>query len=234
MDGGNLPEKEKIIASPDGVRFPVDKAILGPRFRRSIRSGGYEVKEATAIRQLVRKGDRVLEIGGGVGYISSLLAKDGRAAEIRSFEANPRLVPYIRRVHELNGFTTCSVTNALLADGPGPDLPFHIRTNFLASSMDLDAGESNIVETAMVPQQDIHALIAEFQPTFLVCDIEGAEAHLLPAADWSGLRVAVVELHPQWIGQAGVQAVFDGFHRAGLTYFAKTSHAKVVSFKRGF
>jgi hypothetical protein len=68
----------------------------------------------------------------------------------------------------------------------------------------------------------------------LVCDIEGAEAELLPAGDWSGLRAAVVELHPQWIGQAGVQAVFDAMQRAGLTYFPRASQAKVVTFRKGW
>ncbi len=44
----------------------------------------------------------------------------------------------------------------------------------------------------------------------------------------------MVELHPQWIGQAGVQAVFDAFHKAGLTYYPKTSDKKVVTFLKGW
>jgi len=43
---------------------------------------------------------------------------------------------------------------------------------------------------------------------------------------------AVVELHPQWIGQSGVQAVFDAMHKAGLTYFPRLSQSKVVTFKK--
>jgi hypothetical protein len=85
-----------------------------------------------------------------------------------------------------------------------------------------------------VPQRPLAEALAEARPTVLVCDIEGAEATLLPEGDWSCLRLAVIELHPQWIGQAGVQAVFDAMHRAGLTYFPKASEGKVVTFRRGW
>ncbi|HID08424.1 MAG TPA: FkbM family methyltransferase, partial [Armatimonadetes bacterium] len=37
---------------------------------------------------------------------------------------------------------------------------------------------------------------------------------------------------PQWIGQKGVQAVFDVLQSAGLTFFPKTSNKKVVAFLR--
>ena len=48
----------------------------------------------------------------------------------------------------------------------------------------------------------------------------------------SSLRVAIIELHPQWIGQSGVQAVFDAMSKAGLTYFPKASESKVVTFRK--
>ena len=76
--------------------------------------------------------------------------------------------------------------------------------------------------------------LARVAPTVLICDIEGAEADLLPAADLSGLRAAIVEVHPQWIGQAGVQAVFDAMNRGGLSYFPKASEGKVVTFRKGW
>ena len=77
-------------------------------------------------------------------------------------------------------------------------------------------------------------MLEEVRPEVLICDIEGGEAELLPAGDWSSLRAAVIELHPQWIGQSGVQAVFDAMQGAGLSYFPRASHGKVVTFRRGW
>jgi hypothetical protein len=111
-------------------------------------------------------------------------------------------------------------------------VPFYIRRNFLASSMDPEVEKSAITEEVAIPRHALGAVLEDLRPDLLVCDIEGAEADLLPAGDWSGLRAAVIELHPQWIGQAGVAAVFAAMARAGLTYFPMASEAKVVTFLR--
>lgn len=66
----------------------------------------------------------------------------------------------------------------------------------------------------------------------LICDIEGAEVDVIPEMDLSGVRAAIIELHPQWIGSKGVAAVFNAMMQAGLVYFPKWSNAKVVTFRR--
>ena len=220
--------------TPIGLRFPRDRDFISRRTEKALTSEGYEDKETRAVVQLLRRDDRVLELGSGIGYMSTLMARRRPLEAIETYEANPWLMPFIRAVHALNDRDDIVSHNAILSDGPGDPVPFYIRRDFLGSSMCLEDDPDSVVETVEVPRMDIHAVTARLKPTFLVCDIEGAEAHLLPAADLSHLRAAVVELHPQWIGQAGVQAVFDAFHRAGLTYFPKVSHAKVVCFKKGF
>jgi FkbM family methyltransferase len=216
-----------------GVRIPKDARVVTGRAQRNLRAGACERKESDAVLRMVRPGDRVLELGAGIGYMSALIATQTQAAAITAFEANPALLPFIAEVHRANGVTTATVENALLAAEAGPPRPFHIREDFLASSLDRDAADG-VVETVAVPVRAVGDVLAEVRPDVLVCDIEGAEAELLPAADWSGLRAAVVELHPQWIGQAGVQAVFDAMQRAGLTYFPRASERKVVAFRRGW
>ncbi|REC56304.1 FkbM family methyltransferase [Rhodosalinus sediminis] len=216
-----------------GVRIPKNGRVVRGRARRNLRAGTYERKESDAVLRIVRPGDRVLELGAGIGDISALIATQTQAAAITAFEANPALLPFIAEVHRANGVTTATVENALLAAEAGPPRPFHIREDFLASSLDRDAA-GGVVETVAVPVRAVGDVLAEVRPDVLVCDIEGAEAELLPAADWSGLRAAVVELHPQWIGQAGVQAVFDAMQRAGLTCFPRASERKTVAFRRGW
>ncbi|GAA6196215.1 FkbM family methyltransferase [Pseudophaeobacter arcticus] len=212
-----------------GMRFPLDRAILPPRIRTLLREGAYEAKEATAVRKLVKADDVVMELGAGIGFMSTLVATKTPAKSVHSFEANPQLMPYIAQVHAENNVTNAHVTNAVLGDQDGT-APFYIRKNFLASSLDPmeDAEDCTKVE---VPTRDVNAVIKELQPSVLICDIEGAEADLLPKMDLTGLRAVVIETHPQWIGKAGMQKVFRCMDAAGLVFFPRWSHGKVAVFR---
>jgi FkbM family methyltransferase len=215
-----------------GLKIPKHPQLTTGRVRAALRQGTYERKECEAVLRVARPGDRVLELGGGIGYMSTLLSVKAAVAQVVSYEANPALIPYIRSLHAANGVTTVDLRNALLSAAPGDPVPFYIRRNFLASSMDPEVEKSAITEEVAIPRHALAPVLEDLRPDLLVCDIEGAEADLLPAGDWSGLRAAVIELHPQWIGQAGVAAVFAAMARAGLTYFPKASEAKVVTFLR--
>lgn len=217
-----------------GMRFPRDERIIPPKRRRLLREGAYEQKEHGAIMAALRPDDVVIELGAGIGYISTAVARKGARA-VHTFEANPAMIPYIHAVHRLNGVADVHLTHAVLGATAGR-VPFYIRRDFTASSLDPDPGGQMAAPVAVeeVDMLDIRAVFAEVAPTFLICDIEGAEADLIPVADLSGLRCAVVELHPQWIGEAGVAAVFAAMTAAGLTYFPRGSQGKVVTFKRGW
>ena len=216
-----------------GLRFPDDSSVLTPRLRRLLRSRRYEAGEANAVRALVGPDDVALELGAGIGFMSTLMAKSCKAREVHSFEANPRLIRYIRQVHALNGVSQVKLTNALLGARKGK-ATFYERDDLLASSLDPDPPGvgAAVIATHEVEVLNIKTVMRAIKPTALICDIEGAEATLLPLADLSTVRVAVLELHPQWIGKDGVQAVFDAFHKHGLTFYPKLSEKKVVAFRR--
>ncbi|MFP4328004.1 MAG: FkbM family methyltransferase, partial [Paracoccaceae bacterium] len=217
-----------------GMKFPKHPQFTTGQVRGALRQDTYERRESEAVLRVVEEGDTVLELGAGLGYMSTLVAISAPGTTIHAFEANPALIPYIREVHAANGVADrVTVHNALLAARKSKPVPFYVRENFLGSSLDKDAA-GGVIETHEIEVRGFGATLRELKPDILVCDIEGAEADLLPAADLSRLRAAVVELHPQWIGQAGVQAVFDAMHKAGLTYFPKTSNAKVVTFRKNW
>ena len=224
--------KQRMIVSR-GLRFPLDPELLTRKQIRLLRGNLYEDKEFAAVRALVRPEDVVLELGAGMGFMSTVAAVKRRASAVHAFEANPRMIPYIHEVHRLNGATTAQVHHAVLGPGDG-SATFYVRAEFPDSSLDPDppGPVSEVIDTVEVERRDTARAFREIAPSFLICDIEGAEATLLPAADLSTLRCAVVELHPQWIGQTGVRAVFDAFHAAGLTFYPRTSHKKVATFRR--
>jgi len=245
MDGDGDVEFETVSGLPAatprmirsrGLLFPNDPKFIIQKTRRLLRTNTYEQREADAVRALVKSDDVAMELGAGIGFMSTLMAKSCKARAVHTFEANPTFIPYIRQVHEANGVAGKVVlTNALLGPSAGRTT-FYERENFAASSMiaDPQGMTSAVVAVHEVEVLNIAEVMAQIRPTALICDIEGAEAELLPLADLSTVRVAVVELHPQWIGQAGVQAVFDAFHAAGLTYHPKTSNKKVVTFLKGW
>ena len=94
-----------------GMKFPDDPTILRGRVRKLLRQNAYDAKESEAALRVVREGDRVIELGGGVGYMSTLVASKRNVASVHSFEANPNLIPYIRRVHAANGLSIVAALN---------------------------------------------------------------------------------------------------------------------------
>lgn len=213
-----------------GMRFPLEKQLLPRKVRMLLRRNGYEAKEALAAQRLVKRGDIVMELGGGVGFMSTLISTKTKATAIHTFEANPRLIPYIQRVHEANNVRNVQVHHAVLGDGSGTET-FYVRKSILDSSLaPLPEDDENVVQTS-VPRLDTNEMIAQIKPTVLVCDIEGAEADLLPTMDLSSLRAVLIELHPQWIGKEGISRVFDAFAAAGLVFFPRWSHGKVAVFR---
>lgn len=221
--------KEGFVVSR-GLKFPKHTGIIKGKLRASLRAGTYEGREADAVLRAVRKGDRVLELGAGIGFMSTHIARARDVEAVHSFEANPHLIPYIQSVHAANDVSVATVHNAILGDTAG-SVPFYVRKNLLASSMDRLDG-ANIIDEAQVEMRATQDVMRNLRPTVLVCDIEGAEADLIPSMDLSGLREAVIELHPQWIGPTGVNRIFSAFMDAGFAYFHRGSANKVVSFRR--
>jgi len=225
-------DKPKFIRSR-GLKFPYDPRVINRKRRRLLHDDAYEQKESEAVLRQIRPQDMVLELGAGMGYMSTLMAKKLGVKQVHAFEANPAMIPYIRSVHAANGVENVTVHNALLGAEDGA-VTFYVRGDFVASSMEDNLGDKHggVIARETVPVRPVSQVMEEIQPTALVCDIEGAEADLLPLMDLGGVRVAIVELHPQVFGQAGTAKVFAAMAAAGLTYFPRTSNAKVVTFRR--
>src|SRR4051812_37271559 len=85
-----------------GIKIELDPAIASDGLRNILSDGRYERTEGELLLRALDD-DRthsVLELGGGIGFVSALLC---RRCSIRSYhlvEANPDLIPVIRRTHE--------------------------------------------------------------------------------------------------------------------------------------
>jgi FkbM family methyltransferase len=212
-----------------GITIPLDETILSETLLQAIVSGKYEHKEAAELGRIVEQGERILEIGGGIGFISALCARNGKSEAIRVYEANPALIPFIHKVHEINHVTNVEVRNAVLLNSPGTETTdFYVRENFWASS--LSPKPFGYKEVVSVPVRSFNAEVEQFRPTMIICDIEGGEYDLFLNSNLSGIQKVYVEIHQRVLGRKGIKAVFDAFSARNFHYDQWHSSGSVVLF----
>lgn len=232
MDG-DPPTRDPFIISK-GMKFPKDGHFITGKLRGALRENRYEAKETNCILKLVRDGDTVIELGAGIGYMSTLVATRRKIKNVFAFEANPNLIPYIQSVYAANNLTNAHVIHGLLDKRNGSS-DFYVRNNLLSSSMTpQDDDTEKTTHKVKVDVLNAGHVFEEIKPDILIADIEGAEATLLPQLDLTSLRGAMIELHPQLVGPEGVNAVFRAMMDAGLAYYPRASTNKVVSFRRAW
>lgn len=190
-----------------GITVAFVPDIITPTIEKPMRKGKYEKGEVEIMRAILRPRDRLLELGAGVGVVSSAAARVDGVEAILSIEADPTLVPMIKETWRLNGIETAELRNGVAMAKTGAPVKFYVRKNYWASSMEPDSRPFERIEE--VPSAGMDTVITEFRPTVLSCDIEGGELGLLDEADLSGLRHIVMEVHPKVYGQEGLRQIVD-------------------------
>jgi FkbM family methyltransferase len=215
-----------------GIRLACEPGLIEGRVRTAIDEEWYELEESRNLPNIIEAGERVLELGTGLGFITTLLAKDERVEWVETFEANPRLARLARRTAELNGVADkVTVHNAVALPAPQVEsCDFYLREEFWASSMQAEPWEYQ--EKIAVPTVDLNALIAARRPTLLVIDIEGGELDLIAALDVGDVRKVFLELHQEVIGRQGMLKVFSALAERNFHYDQWHSEKTVVLFSR--
>jgi FkbM family methyltransferase len=213
-----------------GVAIPPDPAVLTPGIVAAMRAGRYEAEEARQIPLIVRPGDRVLEIGAGIGLISTLIARAPGVDRVVAVEANPFLLDYMARLHARNGVRRVRRINAALGAAAAASATFYLRRDFWMGS--LAPGPNPYVGTVEVPVLGLDALVREEAISLIVCDVEGAEATLFDGADLEGVDRVFLELHDHVTGLSGVRRLFAALDGHGFVYDPRHSSGSVVLFQR--
>ena len=188
-----------------GVQVPHSPFLNEKRIER-INAGRYEGQEIGGALAVIRPGDRVMEMGAGLGLVGAIAARNGAPEAVLSFEANPALIPHIRALYELNGLQdTIAVHNQVVISAPErPEtMPFHVRNSFLGSSL-ID-NDSRATTEVQVPTIAYSEITRTFAPDVLLMDIEGGELEFLRHASLDGLRAVVIEFHPEAYGREGMR-----------------------------
>jgi len=211
------------------------KLFLGPvamtRCANGIYSGKHELPEREVIGKTLSADDVVLEIGAGVGMVTLQCCRQIGADRVHTCEANPALLPILRRSCELNGFKPELISGMVGLEAGQQE--FFVAEQFVSSSR--FARESGIEqrEKTMVPVHALSALLARIEPTYLIMDAEGAEADLLdPRVDLACLQKICVEVHPKIIGDTAVNQIVRTLADQGLHLSWSQSRGVVLFFER--
>ena len=205
------------------VEIEVPREIITPIVHEALQGGWYESDEADELHHLIQEGEVILEIGAGLGFIGTLAARDPRTSQIHSYEANPHLIPVIRKTHELNGVDV-NIHNEVLGDRGG-FVDFNIHKDFWASSLGGTGGEA--IQVKKVSFQDV---LKKYCPSMMIIDIEGGEKDLFNGIDLTGVKKIMLELHQNFIGRSGIKHVFDTLSYNGFHYDQWHSRRSVVTF----
>jgi FkbM family methyltransferase len=187
----------------------------------------YEVQEAHALIGLLKKGDRVLEVGAGIGFLGILMSKVLGGDNVLSYEANPKLIKVIQNNSMLN---ECSfeVKNCILSDKAG-NTEFHLEKDFWSSSTHR---RTNNVETINVQTEKVSEVLLKHRPNVLVMDIEGGEVDLLPKIDLTNFNKIVIEIHPHVIGNEASSNILLLILNGGFILNFKLSTGTTWAFER--
>jgi len=219
------------ILEIEGVRIPYDPSVITPKIKRSIEKGRYERDEVTGTPKFINSDDRVIELGAGIGFISSFISTRLGVHNVMCVEADPNLCKFIRRVHDENQISDAEVRNvvALNDDGVAGTIKFYVREHFWSSSLDPEDGYEKAVD---VPAVRLSDLIKDFAANTLIVDIEGGERDLFSPLNLTGIDKVFLEIHTRKIKRIGIKMCFDALSGNGFAYDQQVSRGGSVLFRR--
>lgn len=189
----------------DGLTVTCDPALIPRSVVTALVKGIYEAPERRLVVDAIRPGDKVVEIGTGVGVVSLLCNRLAGPGNVLSFEANAALEPAIRANFALNGLEPRLRLKAVTVDGA--PVSFYRNDNIVSSSI-YDRGLQ--AEKVLVQSEAINRVLEAEAATVLVIDVEGAELALLACDGVQHLREIIVETHPHIVGEAETAAMVAG------------------------
>jgi len=193
-----------------GVKLPFGPH-LSDNIKEALLGKYYEAAELRMIGEKIKNDDIVMEIGAGIGLISTFCAKRVGSKNAHAFEANPSLEKQINNTYKINAVSP-ALTICLLADKEGYH-PFYIEKDFWSSSMVRRSPEAKEVQ---IPMRLLNKEIKRINPSFLIMDIEGGEYSLFQYIDLHNIKKFAVELHTSVLGQEKIDFIKKKLEKAGF------------------
>ncbi len=222
IDG--LPTRE-ITGKVHGYRLSLNLCDWSDRFAYFL-GRYYEDHTQMLMLKGLRPGDRFIDIGANIGWVSLLAAWCvGDEGEVHSFEPNPRVMQRLKGHIGANGLSSRITTYPLgLADERGEftlRLPGrHTGQATMAPLDDADGGGEEFRVEVRVGD-GVFAGLTPDRPTFIKIDVEGFECRVLDGLKETIRRLGpavMTEVTPVPLSRAGVTPsdVFARMHALGF------------------
>ena len=172
------------LSHPAGVDLPLEDAsdadLLIPQIRNAIANGRHCADVIRALPGAVRRGERVLVLGSGLGVLSTLIAKARGVERIIVMEPNAAVAAYIDHVHGVNGVPWAETLNAVPAENGRGRVPLFLRHDVRATSLVAEDGPWR--QIALVPGVDLDLILAEERISLIVGESSANLARMLAPA----------------------------------------------------
>jgi FkbM family methyltransferase len=137
----------------------------------------WEGSQQDVMRQIVRPGDVVFDIGAHIGLHSVMLsAAIGSAGQLHAFEPNPKKIPALAET--IGRLPNATLHPFGLSDRAGDATLFVPEDQSMTSLADWTEGRAGAVRPASCVLRTIDEVIGAGEasrPDFIKCDVEGAE-----------------------------------------------------------
>jgi FkbM family methyltransferase len=215
------------IITIEGVRIRLGRH-MSRRVEQALTKGSYEQEELRLIGAVLSPTDVVLEVGAGLGLVSTFCALRIGSSRVFAAEADPELEPCIRETYQLNGVEP---TLEMCAVGSRSGRVTLFRDKHLISSSVVRRRAG--VQPVEVSGKALNYLVEKIRPTLLVIDAEGAERDLFDGAELPTVTRVVLELHDRVIGTEGTDRVRAQLSRQGFTVDRGLSSPEHLVLRRG-
>lgn len=219
-------EGTREFTSPScGLKITVDRHF-SPRMLYYFLVGDYEQGDLELIGKHVQAGDRVLELGGGIGVTGVLLGQIS-GQRVTVCEPNPALEPMIRRTFTANGQPLRLIQAAAVNESAGDGrVTLNVASGYWWSSMLSVHGASGLHVQAI----RLSRLLELSEANVLLVDIEGYEQHLFDGCELAGIDTLIMEIHAPTLGAPSSSTLITDLIRRGFDLVDFAAHSFV--FKR--
>jgi FkbM family methyltransferase len=194
----------------EGMTFEIPKEHTDLAMRGKFTADTYELPERVLAKRYLPTTATVLELGGCIGVVSCVINRVlQQPCRHVVVEGNPSVIPALKRNRDLNG-CAFQIVHGVVTQSLRPRMSVGLV-------MDSNQLVNNGVE---VPALSIECLEGKYTLRFdaLVMDIEGGEYNVLHENSdrLASLSAAIIEFHPDLIGEARTAQLYRLMSDAGL------------------
>jgi len=221
-----ISQPSEITLSGVQLGFPDN---ISAKLRDALYREDYELNELHALHALLKPGDRVLDVGSSIGFLTISACKKVGAENVVAIEANPLITVLARKNFELNGVSPTLYVGMAAANTSENRKDFYVYDDFWSSSEISRKGNSGEqrIECEVIP---VNSVIDKHNINILICDIEGGEVLLLPNLNLSTLKTLIIEFHPEISSQEEIRSTIVYILNAGFSINIRASTGDTLAF----